>query len=160
MNNLYQRLKNTEANGDLIITKADLPAGFLVTGGQYEIQVKNGVDYLQYVTFIFGSTQYSCVLAKLVSIKRDEDDESEVNVIQFKESLVPVGPTPSSSIIVPFVNQTSFTYTHNLGVSVDVTVYDLTGELLLPTVTEDTVNHDFVTLTFGSPTSGRLLIQP
>lgn len=159
--NIYQRRTNTNGSRELVIPKASLPAGFLIKGGFYNILVKNGDDYLQPVTFVFGTKQYTCIIAQLVNFNREEEDDSEVNVIEFKEAIVPdESPAPSGSIVVPFTNETSFTYTHNLGVSVDVTVWSLAGELLSPTVTEDTVNHDFITVTFGSATSGRLLIQP
>ncbi len=158
--NLYQRLVTTNAQGDLAILKSDLPAGFLVKGNDYKIILKNGTDYLQPVTFVFGGTQYSCIMADLVNINRDTSDNSDVNVIEFKQAIVPGGsPAADTSIVYPFVNQTSFTYNHNLGRVVDVSIYNLAGEILLATVTDDTVNHNFIIVTFTSPTSGRLLIQ-
>lgn len=159
-NNKYQRLTTTNIDGDLLIPKADLPAGYLIKGNDYKIQVKSGNDYLQPVTFLFGGSQYNCINAELVSFDRDTNDNSEVNVIEFKESVIAgMSPASPNSIVYPFADETSFTYTHDLGRIVDVTVYNLAGELLYPTVTEDTVNHNYVTITFGSPTTGRLLIQ-
>jgi hypothetical protein len=159
-NNLYQRLTTTNVDGDLIIPKADLPAGFLLPNNFYKILVKNGNDYLQPVTFIFGSDQYNCIVSKLVKINRTANDNSAVNVIEFKEPAIAGTPAGgNNSIWTTFNNQTSFTYNHNLGRPVDVTLYNLAGELILATVTDDTVNHNFVTVTFTSPTTGRMLID-
>lgn len=158
--NLIQRLVTTNSNGDLLIDKSLLPIGFLIKGNQYKILVKNGTDYQQPVTFVFGGTQYKCIIAELVRIDRDSSDNSEVNVIEFKQAIVPGGsPADDSSIVYPFVNQTSFTYNHNLGRIVDVSIYNLAGEILLASITDDVVNHNYITITFTSPTSGRLLIQ-
>lgn len=156
----YQRLATTNNDGDLLIPSTDLPAGFLTTGKALLIVIKNGADYQQPVTLVFGAVNYSCAIAKLVSIDKAPGDGSETNVIQFTEAIVPGGGggTPDS-LVIPFVNQTVFVYNHNLGRSVDTTIYDLSGNLVLATVTEDTVNFNFVTITFTSPTSGRLLIN-
>jgi hypothetical protein len=158
--NIHQCITLTNSDGDLIIPKADLPAGLLIKGGQYKIRIKNGNDYLQPVTFLFGGTQYSCIMAELNSVNRDESDNSETNVIQFKESIIP-GDAPSApnSIVYPFANETEFTYNHNLGRIVDVSIYNLAGNPLIATVTDDTVNHNYITVSFTSATSGRLLIQ-
>jgi len=158
--NIIQRVTTTNSEGDLLIPKADLPAGYLVKGNQYKIRVKNGTDYLQPVTFVFGGDQYTCIMAELLNINRDVSDDSEVNVIEFKQAIVPGGSTGfDPSIVYPFVNQISFTYNHNLGRIVDVTIYNLAGEILIATIEDDLVNHNFITITFTSPTSGRLLIQ-
>lgn len=158
--NIIQRVTTTNSEGDLLIPKADLPAGYLVKGNQYKIRVKNGTDYLQPVTFVFGGDQYTCIMAELLNINRDDSDDSEVNVIEFKQAIVPGGSTGfDPSIVYPFVNQISFTYNHNLGRIVDVTIYNLAGEILIATIEDDLVNHNFITITFTSPTSGRLLIQ-
>jgi len=160
--NQYQRVVTTNGQGDLLISKTLLPAGFLLKGNQYKIILKNGTDYLQPVTFMFGGKQYSCIIAGLVNFDRDNGDNSEVNVIEFKQAIIPggsPGDTDIDAIVYPFVNQTSFTYTHNLGRIVDVTIYDLAGQLISATVTDDTVNHNYIIITFTSPTSGRLLIQ-
>lgn len=90
-NNLYQRLTTTNVEGDLVIPIDDLPAGFLIPGGYYNIQVRNGDNYLQAVTFDFGGTEYDCIQAQLITINRDEEDESEVNVIEFNSSFIPDG---------------------------------------------------------------------
>jgi len=158
--NIKQRLTTTNGDGDLTIPKADLPIGFLLPGNDYQIQVKNGADYLQPVTFLFGATQYSCIMANLANFDRELDDESEINVIQFTEALVPdVVPDGAVNLVVPFVNQTSVTVNHNLGREVDVNIYDLSGNLIIATITDDVVNHNYVIITFSSPTTGRILIQ-
>jgi hypothetical protein len=157
-NNLKQRLTLTNVNGDLVIPQSDLPAGYLLTGNFYKIQVKNGNDYLQPVTFVFGGTQHTCIICQLLSFDRDEFDNSEINVIQFKEAVIPGTPSsPGNSIVYPFVNQTSFTYNHSLGRIVSVTAYDLSGTVLFPTIVT-LPPYDEVTITFGSPTTGRILI--
>lgn len=79
--NIYQRLTNTDANGELVIQKADLPAGFLVKGNHYKIEVRNGTDYLQPVTLVFAGKQYSCIMIEIVNVNRDSEDGSMVNVI-------------------------------------------------------------------------------
>ncbi len=159
-NNLYQRLTTTNIDGDLVIPKADLPSGFLLQNNFYKILVKNGNDYLQPVTFVFGTSQYNCIISQLVKINRTNDDLSEVNVIEFKEPALAGSPASSdNSICFTFTNQTTFTYNHNLGRPVDVTLYNLAGEIILATVTDDTVNHNFVIVTFTSPTTGRMLID-
>jgi hypothetical protein len=159
-NNIYQKLTTTNSEGDLLINKADLPLGFLAKGEALKIQIKDGADYLQPITFVYGGTNYNCTIATLSSINKAVGDNSEVNVIQFKESVVPQNSnTTNDSIVVPFANQTAITYNHNLGRSVDVTIYDLSGNIIIATVTEDTVNHNFITVIFTSPTSGRLLID-
>jgi hypothetical protein len=159
--NIYQKLTQTNAQGDLLINKSDLPSGFLEKGSNIKIQLKNGSNYLQPITFVFGSKNYSCALAKLSNFKKDVGDTSGVNVIQFTDAVIPQNnsSTSNDSIVVPFVNQTSITYNHNLGRVVDVTIYDLSGNLIIATVTEDTVNHNFITVSFTSSTSGRLLID-
>jgi hypothetical protein len=158
--NIYQRRTTTNGSGDLIIPKASLPAGYLIKGGFYNIQIKDGDDYLQPVTFVFGTAQYTCINAQLVNFNREEEDNSEVNVIEFKEAIVPGdAPSGAEAIVYAFANQTSFIYNHNLGRVVDVTIYNLAGEIIIATVTDDTVNHNYITVTFTSSTSGRLLIQ-
>jgi len=157
--NIYQRLTNTDGNGDLTILKDALPAGFLITGNHYKIRVKNGADYLQPVTFVFGGEQYTCITTELMNIGRDESDTSEVNVIQFEEAIIPDAMNGGvNAIVYAFANEVSFTYTHNLGRIVSATIYDLAGELIAATITDDVVDHNFITVTFTSPTSGRLLI--
>lgn len=157
--NIHQRLVTTNVNGDLLISKTDLPLGYLLTGNFYKIEVKDGANYLQPVTFAFGTEQYTCIQAKFVNYTRDILDNSEVNVVEFKEPVV-LGSTPnvSSAIIFPFSNQSSITFNHNLGRLVSVSVYNLAGEYMTATVTDDTVNHNFITVSFTSPSSGRLLI--
>jgi len=157
--NIYQRLVSTDGNGDLTILKADLPAGFLITGNHYKIRVKNGADYLQPVTFVFGGKQYTCITTELMNIGRDETDTSEVNVIQFEEAILPDSFNGGvNAIVYPFVDEVSFTYIHNLGRIVNATIYDLSGQLIQATITDDIIDHNFITVTFTSPTSGRLLI--
>lgn len=80
--NIIQRLTSTNADGDLLIPKADLPAGYLVKGNHYTIQVRLGSNYLQLVTLIFGAEVYQCIIAELANIDREEGDDSEVNVIK------------------------------------------------------------------------------
>lgn len=80
--NIYQRLATTDADGTLTILKSDLPAGFLVKGNNYNIQLRNGSDYLQKATLTFGGKAYTCIIASLVNIDRAEDDDSKVNVIK------------------------------------------------------------------------------
>jgi hypothetical protein len=159
-NKIHQRLTQTNSQGDLIIDKAALPLGYLVTGNQIKIQIKDGANYLQPITFVFGGKNYNCTIAQLSDINKQIGDNSGVNVIQFTEAIVPGnGGGSNDSIVVPFVNQTSITYNHNLGRIVDVTIYDLSGNIVIATVTEDTVNHNFITVSFTSSTSGRILID-
>ncbi len=158
-NNIYQHLSLTNSNGELLINKSDLPDGYLVSNSYYKIQLRNGNDYLQPVTFVFGGQQFNCIQAKLVNITRNSSDNSEVNVIEFKQSLIAASMNGNAnSIVYPFANQTTFTYTHNLGRIVSVTFYNLAGEIMTANVTDDTVNHNFITVSFTSPSSGRLLI--
>lgn len=159
-NNLYQRLTTTTGTGDLVIPKSDLPDGFLTPGSYFNIQVRNGSNYLQPVTFLFGGTNYNCALARLGFFDRAADDDSEINVIQYTEALIPdPAPVDDLSSVTPFVNQTSLTINHNLGREVDVTIYDLSGNIIIATITDDIVNHNYITITFSSATSGRVLIQ-
>jgi hypothetical protein len=157
-NNIHQRLTTTNVNGDLVIFKSELPVGFMLTGRLFELQVKQGNDYLQPITFVFGGKQYTCIQASVNSFNSDEGDNSDVNVIQFKESVLPGSPSGSgNSIVHPFVNQTSITYNHNLGRIVDVSIFNLAGENIIATI--DNSNLNYVIVTFTSPTTGRLLIQ-
>ena len=157
---IIQRVTTTNAQGDLIIPISELPAGFLLKGNHYKINLKNGTDYMQPVTFVFGSDQYNCIVAELMNYNRDDSDNSGVNIIQFTEAIVPGGsPSGNISIVYAFVNQTSFTYNHNLGRIVDVTIYNLAGEILNATIQDDIINHNYIIVTFTSPTSGRILIQ-
>lgn len=86
--NIYQRLTNTNGEGELLIPKSMLPAGFLVKGNHYKIQVRNGTDYLQPVTLTFDGKQYSCVMVEIVNIDRDNEDGSKVNVIGTTEAII------------------------------------------------------------------------
>lgn len=155
--NMYQRLVQTNGSGDVVIPKADLPDGFLIKGKTLEITLKNGNDYLQPVVFVFGTNQYSCVMAHLHSIDRLENDNSGVNVIQFKEAIVPEQPSGNSAIVVPFSNTTTVSYTHNLNRIVGVDIYDLAGRPLEGSI--DVSNPNVLIVTFTSNTSGRVLIQ-
>lgn len=89
--NLYQKLSASDVNGDLTIPKDQLPPGFLLAGSAINIKVRSGANYLQEVTFEFGDVEYGCIIAELVDITRADDDDSEINVIQFNEALVPDG---------------------------------------------------------------------
>lgn len=84
--NIIQRLTATNADGDLTIAKADLPAGYLIKGNHYKIEVRNGSNYLQKVPLTFGAEEYQCVIAQLVGIDRESDDGSQLNVIEYKVS--------------------------------------------------------------------------
>lgn len=79
--NIIQRLTATNADGDLTIPRADLPAGYLIKGNHYNIQVRDGSNYLQKVPLVFGAEEYQCVVAEMVSIDREESDNSKMNVI-------------------------------------------------------------------------------
>lgn len=88
-NNLKQKLTQTNADGDLIISEDDLPDGFLCAGRQIKIEVRDGSNYLQPILFEFGGNTFQCILAKLTSITKDDTDDSDVNVIQFTEAVAP-----------------------------------------------------------------------
>lgn len=156
--NIYQALTETNAEGDLLIDKTKLPAGFLTPGTIFNLKIKNGANYLQPVVMVFDGVQYGCVTNELLNIERNDEEMSEVNVIQFTEAIVPEGGgTGPVSLVIPFVNQTSVSYAHNLNRPVDVTAYNLAGELLNGSV--DVSNPNVVTVTFSPAQSGRLLIQ-
>lgn len=157
-NNVYQKMVTTNADGDLVISKADLPAGMLIPGRILELQVKDGADYLIPIVFVFGSKQYTCVQISLNNFTRDEGDNSGVNVVEFNEAIIPGSPADSGNVIVyPFVNQTSFTYNHNLGRIVDASLWTLSGEEIIATI--DNSNLNYIVVTFTSSTTGRLIIQ-
>jgi hypothetical protein len=157
-NNIHQKLVTTNVNGELVINKADLPAGFLIPGRIIELQVKDGADYLIPIVFVFGSKQFTCVQVSFNNYTRDEGDNSGVNVVQFSEAIIPGAPASSGNTVVyPFVNQTTFTYNHNLGRIVDASLWSLSGEEIIATI--DNSNINYVIVTFTSPTTGRLLIQ-
>lgn len=156
-NKIYQKLVTTNSQGELVIAKADLPAGLLTQGRILELQLKNGANYLQPIVFMFGSKQYTCVVSTLNEYVRDLSDNSGVNVIQFTEAILPGTPPIDATIVYPFVNQTSITYNHNLGRIVDVSIFNLAGENIIATI--DNSNLNYVVVTFTSPTTGRLLIQ-
>lgn len=80
--NIYQRLVITDADAVLTILKDDLPAGYLITGGNYRIQIRTGENYLVPVELSFGGLNYSCILASIGTIIREEDDESDINLIE------------------------------------------------------------------------------
>lgn len=88
--NKTQRLFTTNSDGDLVIEKDNLPAGFLEIPQLLNIELRDGSNYLQPVLFDFGGEPYSCIQAESVSMDLAEGDTSAVNVIQFTEASDPV----------------------------------------------------------------------
>lgn len=80
---VIQRLSSTNSDGELTILKAELPAGYLVRGNHYSIEVRKGNNYLEPAPLVFGAEEYKCIIAELVAIDRAEDDESRANVIEY-----------------------------------------------------------------------------
>jgi hypothetical protein len=155
----YQHKVPTNEQGYLIIDTAMLPAGLLSAyRAAFELQLKNGSDYQQPVTFIFGDTQYECVFIKFTDIDYVEGDGSSLNVVEFKTPFVPGDDTPPAGapIIVPFINQTTVVYQHNLGRFVSVHAFELNGNEIDADV--DNTDANTVTVSFNTPYTGRLLI--
>lgn len=156
---MFQRKVTTDGDGFFTIDATTLPAGlFAAYRAAFELQLRNGNDYIQPVTFIFGDTQYSCVFLKFINVDYVDGDGSELNVIEFKTPFVPDdNSTPSGSpIIVSFVNQTTVVYQHNLGRFVSVHAFELNGNEIDADV--DNTDTNTVTVSFNTPYTGRLLI--
>ncbi len=144
----YQKLTNTDVNGVLEIFKADLPAGFLIPGRIFEIELRTGAEYLQQIVFVFGTKQYKTIIAEIVSIEKSLIDISPVDTIQ---------EVTSASFAIPFVNQTVINYTHNFNRAAAVTAFTLSGESIPATIDNSDLNTVVVTL--SSPATGRIIIQ-
>jgi hypothetical protein len=71
---------------------------------------------------------------------------------------VTTGDCCDNSIVVEFIDETTFSHTHNFGRVVDVSIFDTDGELIIADV-EDSIDHNSITITFTSSTSGTLLIK-
>lgn len=90
---VYQRLTQTNADGDLVIAKDDLPDGFLIPGRQFNIKIRDGNNFHQPILFVFGDTEYGCIVAEVMNYKVEEGDNSEVNVIQLTDGVTPADPS-------------------------------------------------------------------
>lgn len=145
---LHQKLLTTDVNGVLTIAKAGLPAGFLITGRIFEIELRLGSDYLQKVMFVFGTKQYQTIIVELLNVSKAEDDESAIDTIQ---------EVTTASFAVPFVNDASISYNHNFNRAAAVTVFSLSGEAIAATI--DNTDLNTVAVTLSSPATGRLIIQ-
>jgi hypothetical protein len=109
--NIHQRLVETDDNGDLTIEKSNLPNGYLIKGAYYKIKIRNGANYLQSVNFTFGDDQYSCIMAQIATFNRDEEDDSEVNVIQFTAAETS-GSSGDSEYLIPVTAEQFTDATH------------------------------------------------
>lgn len=161
LGNLFQRKVTTNDQGYLIIDPETLPPGlFAPYRAAFQLKIRNGNDYQQPVTFIFGDTQYSCVSLKFIDVDYVEGDGSDLNVIEFKTPFVPDDnnppPSGSSPIVVSFINQTTVVYQHNLGRFVSVHAFELNGNEIDAEV--DNTDTNTVTVSFNTPYTGRLLI--
>jgi hypothetical protein len=80
--NIYQRRVTTDSEGALLISKSEFPLGFFSEGNFFNLQVKDGDDYLKDVPLKFGEEIYDCVLFKTMNYEHEPDDNSEIDVIQ------------------------------------------------------------------------------
>jgi hypothetical protein len=88
-NNIYQKLTQTNTEGELVIDIDNLPSGYLTSKSFLKIKVRDGSNYLQPILFQFGGTNYSGIMAELVNVKRPDSDSSDINVIQFTTATLP-----------------------------------------------------------------------
>lgn len=84
-NNVYQRKVTTDETGTLVLEATELPQGLNKYSGTLNLSIRQGADYLQLVELTFGSETYNCVQIHLEGYDRLENDDSEVNYIQYKE---------------------------------------------------------------------------
>jgi hypothetical protein len=156
---LYQKNVTSNNFGDLIIALADLPDGLIHQyAGLFELKIKEGANYLNTVKMLLLGEEMESVFFKCVPINNPVALNSTISTVAILQN--PNNSTPyNDSIIYNFTNQTTYTYNHNLSKPVDVTIYDLLGNIVLATVTQDIVNYNYVTITFTSPTSGLILID-
>jgi hypothetical protein len=89
-NNIYQKQVVTDVDDELVISKADLPPGFLTPGNFYRIQVRKGNDYLKEVTLVQGTANYTCIRIQIAAFIKEVADTSGTNTITFTSKVIPV----------------------------------------------------------------------
>lgn len=89
-NNIYQKKVVTVVDDELVISKADLPAGFLTPNNFYKIQVRKGDDYLKEVTLVSGTLNYTCIRVQIAAYIKEVGDTSKTNTITFTSKVIPM----------------------------------------------------------------------
>lgn len=67
-NKIFQKLLTSDADGNILISKADFPAGYFAAGLFYNVEIRSGADYKTVIPLTFFGDTYSCILIETVDI--------------------------------------------------------------------------------------------
>lgn len=65
---IFQKLLTSKSDGDILISKADFPAGYFVAGIFYNVEIRSGADYKTVIPLTFFGDNYNCILIETVDI--------------------------------------------------------------------------------------------
>lgn len=82
----FQKLLTSDDAGNILISKADFPAGFFVAGVFYVVEIRLASNYNTIVALTFEGDVYKCMLVETVEINPDNaipgvPDASKSNVL-------------------------------------------------------------------------------
>lgn len=62
---IFQKLLTSNSDGDILIRKADFPAGYFAAGIFYNVEIR---DYTTVIPLTFFGDNYSCMLIETVDV--------------------------------------------------------------------------------------------
>lgn len=158
----YKQQCVSDSLGKILVQTSGLPLGSLNRhSGNWTIEVRKSFSNCEPELMQFccngTATNFQCIVVSFA--------QSSLGSLPTDIGCTcndPINPAPPSgggddSIEVAFTNQTTVTYTHNLGRYVDVTIYDTNGNQLYGQVIQNSLNQ--ITVTFNQPLSGKILID-
>lgn len=67
-NRLFQKLLTSDSEGNILIAKADFPAGYFAAGIFFNVEIRSGADYKTVIPLTFFGDIYNCILIETVDI--------------------------------------------------------------------------------------------
>jgi len=65
---VFQKQLTSDADGNILISKADFPAGYFVAGVFYVVEIRDANNYTDILPLTFEGDVYNCILIKTVDI--------------------------------------------------------------------------------------------
>lgn len=67
-NKIFQKLLTSDADGNILISKVDFPAGYFAAGNFFYVQIKSGENLPTLIPLTFFGDTYNCILIETVDI--------------------------------------------------------------------------------------------
>ncbi len=156
----YKQQCTSDNNGSILLLISGLPSGSLNRySGNWKIEVRKVLancepELLQFCCDGVVKT-FSCIIASFFQSSLGSLP-TDIGCL-CNDPITPAHPSTDDSIEVPFSEQETITYTHNLGRYVDVTIYDTDGIQIYGQVIQDSLNQ--ITVNFNQSLSGTILID-